>query len=54
MIKILPNNLTYKLHTQKTYVLPEDGQELKPKHFGAVINKQIVQPGGIKYYIYLI
>jgi hypothetical protein len=51
MIKILPNKFTYKLHTQKTYVLPEDGQEPKPKHFGAIIYKQMVQQGGFKYCI---
>jgi hypothetical protein len=35
---------------QKTYVLPEDGQELRPKQFGAIIKKNIVL---IKIYIYI-
>jgi hypothetical protein len=30
-VKILPNKLTYKLHTSKKYVLPENDKELKPK-----------------------
>jgi hypothetical protein len=35
----------------KTFLLPEDGQELRPKHVGAIINKNIMQHVGIKYYI---
>ena len=35
----------------KTYVLSEDGPELRPKYFGAIINKNIVQQVAIKYYI---
>jgi hypothetical protein len=36
-------------HGEK-HELPEDGQELRPKHFGAIIiNKNIVQQGGFKY-----
>ena len=54
MIKILPNKLIYKLHTQKTYVLIEDGQELGLKHVGTTINKQMVQQVGIKYSTYVI
>jgi hypothetical protein len=48
------NKLTCKLHTQKTYVLSEDGQELKKKHVGDIINKQMVQQVCIKYCIYVI
>jgi hypothetical protein len=54
VMKILPSKLTYKLHTRNTYALPEDGQELKPKHVGAIINKQMVQQVAIKYCIYVI
>jgi len=39
--------LTYKLHTSKNYVLSEDGQELRPKHGGAIINKNNVLQVGI-------
>jgi hypothetical protein len=49
-VKRLANKLTYAAHN-KTLVLPEDGQELRPKHVGAIINKKIVQQVYIKYYI---
>jgi hypothetical protein len=39
------------LHTPKIYKLSEDGQDLRPKHVGAIINKHIAQQVGIKYYI---
>jgi hypothetical protein len=32
-------------------VLPEDGQEVKPKHVATIINKNNVQQIAIKYYI---
>jgi len=39
-VKLLPNKLTHKLHTsKKKHELPEDDQELRPKHVGAIINK---------------
>jgi len=31
-------------------VIPENGQELWPKHVGAIINCNIVQQSGMKYY----
>jgi hypothetical protein len=31
--------------------LHEDGQQLMPKHFAALINKQSVQRVGVKFYI---
>jgi len=37
--KVIPNNLTYQLNTWKKHELPEDGQDLRPKHVGPVINK---------------
>ena len=38
-VNLVLNKLIFKLHLQKkTYKLPEDGQELRPKHEGAVIN----------------
>jgi len=41
------------MHTSNNNVLPEDGQQLRPKHVGTIINKyNIVQRGGIKYYVY--
>jgi len=33
------------------YELPEDGQDLRPNHVGAIVNKDIAQQVGIKYYI---
>jgi hypothetical protein len=33
----------------QTYELPEDGQELRLKHVGVIINKNIVQQVGIKF-----
>jgi hypothetical protein len=30
---------TKAAHIAKNYAVPEDGQELRPKHVGAVINK---------------
>jgi len=35
----------------KTYVLPEDGPELRPKYVGVIINKNIEKQVDIKYYI---
>jgi len=35
----------------KNYVLPEGGQEVRPKHVEAIVNKHTVQQAGIKYYI---
>jgi len=32
-------------------VLPDGGQELRPKHVEAVVNQHTVQQAGIKYYI---
>jgi hypothetical protein len=32
-------------------VLPEDGQELRPKYVEAIINKNTAQQVSIKYYI---
>jgi hypothetical protein len=29
----------FREHIRKPYVLPEDGQELRPKHGGAIIKK---------------
>ena len=34
----------------KKHDLLEDGHELRPKHFGAVMNKNMVQQVNIKYY----
>jgi hypothetical protein len=34
---------------QNTYVLPEDGQEPRPKHVGAIINKNTVLQVGVNY-----
>jgi hypothetical protein len=31
--------VVHKLYMSKTYLLPEDGQQLRPKHAGALINK---------------
>jgi len=31
------------------YVLPDGGQELRPKHVEAVVNQHSVQQAGIKY-----
>jgi hypothetical protein len=39
------------LQNQKTWLFPEDRQELRPKHVAALFNKNIVQQVGIKYYI---
>jgi len=36
-----------------TSVLPEDSQELRPKHVKVITNKNIVQLVGIKYFIYI-
>ena len=36
---MLPNKLKRKLKTSKNKQLPEDGQELRSKYVGAVINK---------------
>jgi hypothetical protein len=39
------------LHTStKIHELRQDGHELRPKHFGAVMNKNIAQQVDIKYY----
>ena len=35
------NKLTYRLHISKKHDFPEDGQELRPKPVGAIINKNI-------------
>jgi predicted peroxiredoxin len=44
--------LPYKLHTPKNfYEISEDGQDLRPKEVGAIINKHSAQQAGIKYYI---
>jgi hypothetical protein len=51
LYKPLLNHLTYKLHTSKTYELPEYEQEMRPKHVGAIINANTVQQVGVKYYI---
>jgi hypothetical protein len=52
-IKHVPSKLTHKLHTSKNYMLPEDGQELRPKHVGAIIIKNIVEQVHMKYYVYI-
>jgi hypothetical protein len=36
---------------KKNYVLPEGGQELRPKHVEAIVNQHTVHQAGIKYYI---
>jgi hypothetical protein len=37
---------------RKTYELPEDGQELRPKHVGAIINRsKHLKQVGVKYYV---
>jgi len=41
----------FKKHLEKTYVLPEDDQELRPKHVGAIIKMDIVQQVVIGHYI---
>jgi len=51
MSTYLPITLT-NCTQQKSYVLPEECRELRPKHVGAIINKNTVQRIGIKYYIY--
>jgi hypothetical protein len=38
--KICTYKVTHKLHTSQKNELPEDGQELRPKHVEATINKQ--------------
>jgi hypothetical protein len=38
-VKFLQYKLKQKLHMLKTYELPEDGQQLRPKHVGALANK---------------
>jgi len=35
----LPRTLTHELHVSKTYELPEGGQQLRPEHVQAFINK---------------
>jgi hypothetical protein len=40
MKKFLPSKLTELLHTSKKLELPDDHQELKPKHVVAIINKR--------------
>jgi len=37
-VEPLSHKLTHKLHTLKKFELPEDGQELRTKHVGAIIN----------------
>ena len=44
----LPYMSTYCTH-QNTSVLPEDGQEPRPKHVGAIINKNTVPQVGANY-----
>jgi hypothetical protein len=43
--KHMPSKSTYQLH--KLIEPPEDGQVLRQKHVGAVVNDDIVQPVGI-------
>jgi len=38
-------------HTKKTYMLPKDGQELRPKHGEAIIHTNTAQQIDIKYYV---
>jgi len=39
----------------KIYELPEDGQQLRPKHAGAFINKRkiVVQQVGVKFHVFI-
>ena len=38
---------------RKIYELPEDGQELRPKHVGAIINRsKHLKQVGVKYYVF--
>ena len=48
----LQYELMHKLRTLKTYELCEDGQELRPKHVVALINKlkKAEQQVGVKFY----
>jgi hypothetical protein len=40
-VEFVPCKLKHKLQMQKkTHELPEDGQQLRPKHVGALINKR--------------
>ena len=45
--------LKHKLHVLKTYELPEDGQQLRPKGVGGLTNKSFVQQVCVKFYICL-
>jgi len=38
-MEFLTYKLKSKLHILKTYELPKDGQQLRPKHVGTLINK---------------
>jgi hypothetical protein len=45
------SKLTHRLHTSKQLMCDsEDGQELKQKHVGTIININIVQQVGIIFY----
>jgi hypothetical protein len=46
-VKLLPNKLHISYTLQKTYVLPEDGRELRQKYVAAIINKNTGQQVGI-------
>jgi len=39
------------IYAAQTYMVPENGQELRPTNVGAIINKNIVHQVSIKYYI---
>ena len=49
--------LKHRLHMLKSYYIPEESQQLKPKHVGALINPQITLCGkfvlNFTYVIYL-
>jgi hypothetical protein len=50
-IYILQNKLICKLPKSKTWVLPEDRQELRPKYVEATLTKNTMQQFYIKYYM---
>jgi hypothetical protein len=41
----------FDIHAAHNCELPEDGQELRTKHVGEIINKDTAQQAGIKYHL---
>jgi len=50
---ILVNCYRIRGHMEKNYKLPEDGPELKPKHFRLIIRKNIVQHSTIHFHNFI-